>query len=107
MQVGWSGYLNTNEKYFYCLDALPIFTAFCVYSLLHFGRYLQAHSALTSGAAKVSEVIVETDGSSRSRPSTATPSKLDRVKSALTFGRVKKSQTTPSSYRTFSELSPV
>ena len=42
VQVGWSGYLNTHEKYFYCLDALPIFVAFCVYSVLHFGKYLDA-----------------------------------------------------------------
>ena len=42
LQVGWDGYLNTNEKYFYTLDALPIFAAFCTYSVLHFGRYMPA-----------------------------------------------------------------
>lgn len=36
----WDGKYNTHEVYFYCLDALPIFLAFCVYSLLHLGRYL-------------------------------------------------------------------
>lgn len=36
----WSGKYNTHEVYFYCLDALPIFLAFCMYSLLHLGRYL-------------------------------------------------------------------
>lgn len=41
MQVGWAGKYNTHEVYFYCLDALPIFIAFCIYSLLHFGRYLE------------------------------------------------------------------
>ena len=46
MQVGWEGYLNTNEKYFYCLDALPIFTAFCVYSIFHFGYYMDESSAV-------------------------------------------------------------
>jgi len=40
--VGWAGKYNTHEKYFYCLDALPIFAAFVVYSLLHLGRYLPA-----------------------------------------------------------------
>lgn len=44
--VGWGGYLNTHEKYFYCLDALPIFVAFCVYSALHFGQYLEVPMAL-------------------------------------------------------------
>ena len=40
--VGWAGKYNTHEKYFYCLDALPIFLAFVVYSVLHLGRYLPA-----------------------------------------------------------------
>ena len=37
---GWDGKYNTREKYFYCLDALPIFLAFVVYSLLHLGKFL-------------------------------------------------------------------
>ena len=41
VQVGWAGKYNTHEVYFYCLDALPIFIAFCIYSLLHFGKYLE------------------------------------------------------------------
>ena len=36
----WTGYLMVHEVFFYCLDALPIFLAFCVYSALHFGKYL-------------------------------------------------------------------
>ena len=47
--VGWAGKFNKHEKYFYCLDALPIFVAFVVYSLLHLGRYLPA--VTSSGAA--------------------------------------------------------
>lgn len=39
---GWEGKYNTHEVYFYCLDALPIFTAFVVYSLLHLGRYIRS-----------------------------------------------------------------
>lgn len=39
---GWDGRYNTQEKYFYCLDALPIFLAFVVYSVLHLGKYLNA-----------------------------------------------------------------
>ena len=67
MQVGWAGYLNTNEKYFYCLDALPIFIAFCIYSLLPFGKYLDAPLALRLPTS-AKEVIV-TDSSSSMRGS--------------------------------------
>ena len=38
---GWEGKYNTHEKYFYTLDALPIFAAFVVYSILHLGRYIR------------------------------------------------------------------
>lgn len=48
MQVGWNGYLNVHEKYFYSLDAAPIFAAFCVYSGLHFGHYMEDTSKLDS-----------------------------------------------------------
>ena len=85
MQAGWSGKYNTNEKYFYCLDALPIFSAFCVYSLLHFGQYLQNTDGTSTSAAKTSAVIVATDSSSSSRPREKFSSKLDQVKSAFTL----------------------
>ena len=44
LQAGWEGKYNSDEVYFYTLDALPIFVAFCVYSLLHFGLYLPSSS---------------------------------------------------------------
>lgn len=104
MQAGWSGKYNTNEKYFYCLDALPIFSAFCVYSLLNFGQYLQNTDETSTGAAKTSAVIVVTDSSSSmSRPRENSSSKMDQVKSALTFGLAQKTNSNTAHPR-FSEL---
>lgn len=104
VQAGWSGKYNTNEKYFYCLDALPIFSAFCVYSLLHFGQYLQNTDETSTGAAKTSAVIVVTDSSSSmSRPRENSSSKMDQVKSALTFGLAQKTNSNTAHPR-FSEL---
>lgn len=40
--VGWAGKFNTHEKYFYCLDALPIFIAFVIYAVLHLDQYIKA-----------------------------------------------------------------
>lgn len=48
---GWSGKYNSHEVYFYTLDALPIFLAFCVYSLLHMGRHLP--NVLGNGSASI------------------------------------------------------
>ena len=67
VQVGWSGYLNTHEKYFYCLDALPIFVAFCIYSLLPFGKYLDAPLALRLPTT-AKEIIVNDSSSSMQAP---------------------------------------
>ncbi|DBA83221.1 TPA: hypothetical protein ACH3X2_006734 [Trebouxia sp. C0005] len=104
LAAGWSGKYNTNEKYFYCLDALPIFSAFCVYSLLHFGQYLQHTNGTPSGDASTSAVIVVTDSSSSmSRPREKSSSKLDQVKSALTFGPARKTNTN-TAYPRFSDL---
>lgn len=103
LAVGWEGKYNTNEVYFYTLDALPIFTAFCVYSIFHFGKYLQAPLALTSGAAKATDVVVTDSSSSMSRPTRKLPSKMNQLKSAMTFGHKSKSHNT-SGHPTFSEL---
>ncbi len=104
MQAGWSGKYNTNEKYFYCLDALPIFSAFCVYSLLHFGQYLQKTDGTSTGAAKTSAAVVVTESSSSmSRPREKSSSKLDQVKSAFTFGLAQKTNNNTTHPR-FSEL---
>ena len=70
VQVGWSGYLNTHEKYFYCLDALPIFVAFCIYSVLHFGKYLDAPLALR--LPETSKHIIVNDSSSSVNAPTGT-----------------------------------
>lgn len=67
VQVGWGGYLNTREKYFYCLDALPIFVAFCIYSLLPFGKYLGAPLALRLPTT-AKEIIVNDSSSSMQAP---------------------------------------
>ena len=48
LQAGWEGRYNSDEVYFYTLDALPIFVAFCVYSVLHFGLYLPSSSTTTT-----------------------------------------------------------
>ena len=104
MQAGWSGKYNTNEKYFYCLDALPIFSAFCVYSLLHFGQYLQNTGGASTGATETSAVVVVTDSSSSmSRPREKSSSQLDQVKSAFTFGLSQKTNNNTAHPR-FSEL---
>lgn len=106
MQAGWSGKYNTNEKYFYCLDALPIFSAFCVYSLLHFGQYLQTTDGTSTGAASTSKnsaVVVVTDSSSSMSRPRKSSSRLDQVKSALTFGLAQKTNTNTAHPR-FSEL---
>lgn len=71
--VGWAGYLNTHEKYFYCLDALPIFIAFCIYSLLPFGKYLDAPLALRLPTS-AKQVLVN-DSSSSVAPPTGTTAK--------------------------------
>ncbi|KAL0055876.1 hypothetical protein WJX82_005320 [Trebouxia sp. C0006] len=65
--VGWGGYLNTHEKYFYCLDALPIFVAFCIYSVLHFGKYLDAPLALRLPET-TKQIIVNDSSSSVNAP---------------------------------------
>ena len=67
VQVGWGGYLNTHEKYFYCLDALPILVAFCIYSLLPFGEYLDAPLALRLPTT-AKEIIVKDSSSSMQAP---------------------------------------
>ena len=67
-QVGWGGYLNTHEKYFYCLDALPIFIAFCVYSVLHFDRYLDAPLALRLPTS-AKQIVVKDISTSEQAPS--------------------------------------
>lgn len=76
MQVGWGGYLNTHEKYFYCLDALPIFVAFCVYSALHFGRYLEVPMALRlPTTAKQVLMVDDTNGTADAPVGTSASSK--------------------------------
>ncbi|DBA74093.1 TPA: hypothetical protein ACH3X1_010901 [Trebouxia sp. C0004] len=104
LAAGWSGKYNTNEKYFYCLDALPVFSAFCVYSFLHFGQYLQNTDGTSTGAAKASVVAVVTDSSSSiGRPREKPSSKMDQIKSALTFGLAQKSNSN-TAHPTMSEL---
>ena len=47
--IGWNRSPNTNETFFYCLDFLPIFLAFLVYSALFFPTWfakVQAAPAL-------------------------------------------------------------
>ena len=68
MQVGWAGYLNATEKYFYCLDALPIFLAFCVYCLLPFGKYLDAPLELGLPTTVRDVAVVDDSGSKAQRP---------------------------------------
>ena len=48
LQAGWEGRYNSDEVYFYTLDALPIFVAFSVYSLFHFGLYLPSSGTSTT-----------------------------------------------------------
>lgn len=66
--VGWAGYLNATEKYFYCLDALPIFLAFCVYCLLPFGKYLDAPLALRLPTSVREIAVVDNTSSNGQRP---------------------------------------
>ena len=87
MQVGWAGKFNTHEKYFYCLDALPIFLAFCVYSLLHFGRYLEAPLALRL-PSNAREVVIKGSSKNSTQPKGTTSS----GKSMLAWGRKDKPQ---------------
>ena len=68
MQVGWAGYLNATEKYFYCLDALPIFLAFCVYCLLPFGKYLDAPLALRLPTSVREVAVVDNTSGKGQRP---------------------------------------
>ncbi len=76
MQVGWRGYLNTHEKYFYCLDALPIFVAFCIYSALPFGRYLDAPLTLRLPTTAKEAIVVNDSSNSVKEPTgTIAPSK--------------------------------
>ena len=91
MQVGWTGKYNTHEVYFYCLDTLPIFLAFCVYSLLHFGRYLDAALALQLPTTAKQIVMVSASGGSTAAHTAATAqpartmkhdSKLDSMQDA-------------------------
>lgn len=108
MQAGWSGRYNTNEKYFYCLDTLPIFSAFCVYSLLHFGQYLQNTDETTTDAAKPTDLTVVTDSSSNmssnmSRPWEKSLSKVNQVKSARAFELAKNAESNHA-HPTFIEL---
>ena len=49
--------------YFDTLDSLPIFAAFCVYSLLRFGRYLDAPLALQLPTTAMQVVLVKASGS--------------------------------------------
>ena len=67
IQVGWAGYLNATEKYFYCLDALPIFLAFCVYCLLPFGKYLDAPLALRLPTSVREVAVVDNTNSKAQR----------------------------------------
>lgn len=87
MQVGWAGKYNTQEKYFYCLDALPIFLAFCAYSLLHFGRYLEAPLALQL-PSNAREVVID-DSSKKTKQPKGTTS---FGKSMLSWGRKDRTQ---------------
>ena len=80
VQVGWGGYLNTHEKYFYCLDALPIFVAFCIYSVLHFGKYLDAPLALRLPET-TKRIIVNDSSSSVKAPAGTTASSKATVPS--------------------------
>lgn len=79
VQVGWGGYLNTHEKYFYCLDALPIFVAFCIYSVLHFGKYLDAPLALR--LPETTKQIIVNDSSSSVNAPTGTSASSKAVPS--------------------------
>lgn len=54
---GWDGKYNVNEKYFYCLDALPIFLAFTTYSLLHLGKYVSVPLLPVHSPDAVGEVM--------------------------------------------------
>jgi len=75
-----------------------------VYSLLHFGQYLQKTDGTSTGAAKTSAAVVVTESSSSmSRPREKSSSKLDQVKSAFTFGLAQKTNNNTTHPR-FSEL---
>lgn len=65
-QAGWEGKYNSDEVYFYTLDALPIFTAFCVYSLLHFGYYLPSSSTNTAASTDQPSAAASPKGSMHS-----------------------------------------
>ena len=80
VQVGWGGYLNTHEKYFYCLDALPIFVAFCIYSALHLGKYLDAPLALRLPET-TKQIIVSDSSSSVNAPTGTSASSKAKVPS--------------------------
>ena len=92
MQAGWDGKYNSNELYFYCLDALPIFIAFCIYSLLHFGRYLQPAAPTASKADLTNTVRGCAPSSANNQELAGAASRIGTVKAILTLGQKKKQQ---------------
>ena len=63
--IGWAGYLNTHEVYFYTLDALPIFLAFLVFIALPYGRYLSDAPVMQEGPKQGVQADVSMAGGER------------------------------------------
>ena len=54
---GWFGYVATHESFFYCFDFLMTFLCFVIFTVLHFGFYLQkAQASLTAHAPQQKQI---------------------------------------------------